>query len=155
MEKREHRGRGTLHPIVRPAELSALFDTSLVIDYLTGTDPADAALERYSHRAITVTTWVEVMSVAPPDLISETRDFLRTFERLAISETIADRAFLLIQQHPRLTLRHALPWATAQVNSLVYVTADFPKMAVADQQLWVPYRTRRGRGRHRQLRSVP
>jgi hypothetical protein len=134
-----------LRPVVGRAELSALFDSGLVIDYLTGTKPADSALERYPHRAITVTTWVEVMSVAPVDMLSQTRDFLRTFERLAINEAIADRAFLLLQQYSRLTLRHALPWATAQVNSLIYVTADFPKMTVVDQQLWIPYRTRRRR----------
>jgi predicted nucleic acid-binding protein len=125
--------------------LSALFDTSVVLDYLRGVTPADAAFERFQRRAITVTTWVEVMSAAPERLGEPTRDFLQTFERLAINEAIADRAFALLQQHSRLRLRHAMPWATAQLNSLVYVTADFPSLGVRDETtLFIPYRNTRG-----------
>lgn len=124
--------------------MSALFDTSVVVDYLRGVKPADAAFERFQHRAITVTTWVEVMSVAPERLAEPTRDFLQTFERLAINEAIADRALALMQQHSRLRLRHAMPWATAQVNALVYVTADFPSLGVRDETLFIPYRSARG-----------
>lgn len=113
-----------------------------MLDYLRGLKPADAAFERFPHRSITVTTWVEVMDAAPLAVSARTRDFLRNFERLAINEAIADRALELMKQHERLNLRHAVPWATAQVNALVYVTADFPRIAIRDERVWVPYSSR-------------
>jgi len=120
--------------------VSAVFDTCLLVDYLRGIPQAHAAFETYPHRSITVLTWVEVMSAAPEDLSARTRDFLRSFERLAINEAIADRALSLIQRHELITMRHALPWATAQSNALVYVTPDFPKLAVRDATVLIPYR---------------
>lgn len=125
--------------------MSALFDTSVVLDYLRGIEPADVAFDRFEHRAIMVTTWIEVMNAAPPTLFATTRDFLQNFERMSITEAIADRALALMQQHERLRLRHAVPWAAARVNALVYVTADFPKLDVPEEGLWVPYRKR---GKH-------
>ncbi len=92
------------------------------------------------HRSITVITWVEVMAAAPGPLSAQTRDFLRGFERLAINEAIADRALSLIQRHEHITMRHALPWATAQSNALVYVTPDFPKLGARDATVLIPYR---------------
>jgi predicted nucleic acid-binding protein len=126
--------------------VSAVFDTCLLVDYLRGIPQAHAAFETYPHRSITVLTWVEVMAAAPEDLSAQTRDFLRGFERLAINEAIADRALSLIQRHEQVTMRHALPWATAQSNALVYVTPDFPKLAVKDATVVIPYRNTDGQG---------
>ena len=120
--------------------MSVVFDTSLLVDYLRGIPQAHAAFETYPHRSITVITWVEVMAAAPEELASRTRDFLRGFERLAINEAIADRALSLIQRHEQITMRHALPWATAQSNSLIYVTPDFPRLAARDATVLIPYR---------------
>lgn len=129
--------------------MSALFDTGVLLDYLRGVKPADAAVERFQHRAITVTTWVEILDAAPERLTKRTRDFLRTFERLAINEGIADRALTLMQRHQRLQIRHAIAWATAQANGLVYVTTELPKLSVGDDGVYVPYRVRTPRGRGR------
>lgn len=120
--------------------MSAVFDTCLLVDYLRGIPQAHKAFENYPHRSITVLTWIEVMGAAPQALSAQTRDFLRGFERLAINEAIADRALSLIQRHGRITMRHALPWATAQSNALVYVTPDFPRLAVKDATVVIPYR---------------
>jgi predicted nucleic acid-binding protein len=119
--------------------VSAVFDTGVVVDYLRGAKAAAGAFKRFPHRAITVTTWVEVMAAAPAALSLETREFLRTFERLAISEAISDRALALMEKHPGLKLRHAIPWATAVANELIYITCDLPE-DWADKSLWIPYR---------------
>lgn len=119
--------------------MSAVFDTSVVVDYLRGAKPAASAFRRFPHRAITVTTWVEVMATAPTALSLDTREFLRTFERLAISEAISDRALALMEAHSSLQLRHAIPWATAVANELIYITCDLPE-DWGDKTLWVPYR---------------
>ena len=118
--------------------MSAVFDTTVVMDYLRGARPAASAFKRFPHRAITVTTWVEVMAAAPPSLSLETREFLRTFERLAISEAISDRALTLIERHGGLELRHAIPWATAVANELIYIACELPE-SWADKSLWIPY----------------
>src|SRR5262249_33998740 len=123
--------------------MSAVYDTSVLVDYLNGVKQARAALSEFRHRSITVTTWIEVMAAAPDRLEAQTRNFLRSFERLAINEAIADRALALMQRHREITVRHALPWATAQVNTLVYVTADFPKLAIRDPSVVIPYRDTR------------
>lgn len=123
--------------------MTAVFDTALVIDYLRGVKKAQEAFAQYPDRAITVGTWVEIMHEAPRNLEPQTREFLRGFERLAINEAIADRALELVQQHAQLNIRHALSWATAQINSAIYISVDFPKLSHQDATVWVPYRTRR------------
>jgi hypothetical protein len=122
--------------------MTAVFDTALVIDYLRGVKRAQEAFAQFPDRAITVGSWVEVMKEAPPNLAPQTREFLRGFERLAINEAIADRALELLQQHSQLDIHHAFPWATAQINSSVYVAVDFPRLATQDPTVWVPYRRR-------------
>jgi hypothetical protein len=119
--------------------VSAVFDTGVIVDYLRGYKPSASAFKRFPYRAITVATWVEVMSEAPEGLALQTREFLRTFERLAISEGISDRALSLIEKHPGLKLRYAIPWATALANELIYITRDLPE-EWADKGLWIPYR---------------
>jgi predicted nucleic acid-binding protein len=125
--------------------VSALFDTSLLLDYLNGVPQAEAACGKYAHRAITIVTWAEIMTAAPLKLRGQTREFLRSFERLAINEAIADRAIELTQTYKGLALRHAMPWATAQANKLLYVTVDSPPPSVRDDSLLVPYRLRHSR----------
>ena len=126
--------------------MAAVFDTALVIDYLRGVKRAQEAFAQFPDRAITVGSWVEVLMEAPRNLEPQTREFLRGFERLAINEAIADRALELIQQHPQLNIRHAFPWATAQINSSIYVSVDFPRLAAQDATVWVPYRNKRNAG---------
>jgi len=120
--------------------MTAVFDTALVIDYLRGVKRALEAFGQFPDRAITVGTWVEVMSEAPSRLEPQTREFLRGFERLAINEAIADRALALVQQHDRLSIQQALAWGTAQINNSVYVTIDFPRLTAPDATVYIPYR---------------
>jgi predicted nucleic acid-binding protein len=119
--------------------MTAVFDTSVLVDYLRGVEQAKAALADFPHASIMVTTWIEVLAAAPRHLEAETRSFLRSFERLAINEAIADRALVLMENNADLGVRHALPWATAQINTLVYVTSDFPKCANPDPGVVIPY----------------
>jgi hypothetical protein len=81
------------------------------------------------------------MKAAPQRFEPQTREFLRGFERLAINEAIADRALALIQQHAQLGIDHAIAWATAQINSSVYVSVDFPRLTAPDSTVCVPYRS--------------
>jgi len=119
--------------------VTALFDTSVLLDYLVGDKRAVEVFNRFQHRALSVITWVEVMSAAPPAQAEATRAFLRSFERLSISEAIADEALRLIQERPGLPFHRALTWATARVNQLVYVTVEGAFTRPTDKRVLVPY----------------
>jgi predicted nucleic acid-binding protein len=119
--------------------VTALFDTTVLLDYLLGDKRAGPVFKQFSHRALSVITWVEVMSVAPANEHETTRAFLRSFERLSISEAIADEALRLIRDRPGLAFHRALTWATALVNQMTYVTVDKSFVRDADKGLLIPY----------------
>jgi predicted nucleic acid-binding protein len=107
----------------------ALVDSSVLLDYLKGEKRAKTAMSSYSHRAISVVTWLEVMEQCPAEVLEETRSFLRTFERLSISEAIADEALQLLHDHEGLKLPQALTWAAATVNKIVWLCVNPPAAA--------------------------
>ncbi len=119
---------------------SALIDTGLLLDYLAGEPRAKRAIEPYAHRSISVVTWLELMSHCTPALLEPTRGFLRSFERLSVSESIADEALRLMHQRSGLPLQRALTWATANVNQLRFVTADAAHVNKDDTNVVLPYR---------------
>lgn len=126
--------------------MTALFDTSLLVDYLLGERRAGAVLKKFDHRAVSVITWLEVMTVAPDGQHDATRAFLRSFERLSIGESIADEALRLISLRKGLPFHRALTWATAIVNQVTYVTVDAAFVKEGDKGVLVPYkRTSAGR----------
>jgi predicted nucleic acid-binding protein len=119
---------------------SALIDTGVMLDYLQGDRRAQRALAAYAHRAISVVTWLELMAQCPPDKLDATRGFLRSFERLSMSESIADEALRLMQRKPGLGIDRALSWACATVNQLPFVTADSAHVGKGDRSVVMPYR---------------
>jgi predicted nucleic acid-binding protein len=119
---------------------SALIDTSVLLDYLAGDRRAQRVLDAWDHRSISVVTWLQVLAVCPPDVLEATRGFLRTFERLSISEAIADEALRLMLPRPTLPFDRALTWATANVNQIAYVTVDPEHIAKDDANVTMPYR---------------
>jgi predicted nucleic acid-binding protein len=119
--------------------VTALFDTSILLDYLLGDKRAAAVFEQYNHRALSVISWVEVMSVAPKNEHQSTRSFLRSFERLSISEAIADEALRLIHERPGLPFHRALTWATALINQITYVTVEKSFVLSKDKGVQIPY----------------
>ena len=104
--------------------MNALIDTGLLLDYLCGDERAARALRDCAHCSITVATWLEVMRASPHDRREATRAFLRTFERLSISESSTDEAMRLSFVHPGLSAERAVNWANAIVNQLVFMTND-------------------------------
>lgn len=124
---------------------SALIDTSLLLDYLAGDKRAQRAIGEFTHRSISVVTWLELMAICPDDALEPTRGFLRSFERLSVSESIADEALRLMRRKPGLALDRALTWASATVNQLAYVTVNPEFVAKSDPNVTMPYRWPAGR----------
>lgn len=118
--------------------VKALFDTNVLIDYLSGIDAAEHELARYASKAISVITWMEVLAGASPDEEAAVRAWLLSFEVMALNDAIAERA-VAIRKARRIRLPDAVIWATAQVHSLLLVsrnTKDFPE---SEPGVRVPY----------------
>jgi predicted nucleic acid-binding protein len=118
----------------------ALFDTSILLDYLLGDKRADAAFRQHQYRAVSVISWMEVMCVSPEEKLEATRAFLRSFERLSINESIADEALLLMSERPGLPIHRALTFATAKVNRMPYVTVEAAHFERNEPGVLMPYR---------------
>ena len=69
--------------------VKALFDTNILIDYLRGVEAARQELGRYSAKAISIVSWMEVMVGTRPEVAPATRAFLDSFERLSL-RAVAD-----------------------------------------------------------------
>lgn len=118
--------------------VKALFDTNILIDYLNGSSPARAELERYTDKAISIVTWMEVMVGAKGEVQAPTRAFLKSFQHIAIDDDVAERAVDLRKTH-RMKLPDAIVWASAQGHAMLLVTRntkDYPK---GDPGIRVPY----------------
>lgn len=106
------------------AKLDAVFDTSILVDYLLGREDARAEFDRYSTRGISIITMMELRTGARNDEELDVIDlFLRDFRVIEIDRPLAQRA-IEIRRKARVTLPDAIIWATAQLESAPLVTSD-------------------------------
>jgi predicted nucleic acid-binding protein len=92
--------------------VKALLDTNILIDFLRGVPAARDELNRYQDKAISIVTWVEVMTGAPMMAERGTREFLDGFTLVDLNQKVAERAVALLREH-RLKLPDAIVWASA------------------------------------------
>ena len=118
--------------------MRALFDTNVLIDYLNEVEAAKIELARYERPAISVISWIEVLAGAKPAVEPETKRFLATFERIELTEAIADRAVAL-RRSSKLRVPDAIILATARVENLVLVTRNTKDFAADEPGIRVPY----------------
>lgn len=100
-----------------------LFDSCILIDYLIGQNAASAELGRWPTRAISLISWMEVMTGATAANSDQTRQFLSRFDVIEIDQSIAEAAVKLRAEH-RLRLPDAIIWASASVSGRILVTRD-------------------------------
>ena len=118
--------------------VGALFDTNILIDYLNGIDQAKTELDRYSDKAISLITWMEVMVGATAETEGVMRGFLSGFVNLPIDEQISNVAVALRKKH-KIKLPDAIVWATAQVNRRIFVTRNTKDFTHDEPGIRVPY----------------
>ena len=119
--------------------VKALLDTNILVDFLRGVPAARDELNRYSDKAISVITWMEVMAGAPMAAVHSTRDFLNGFVLIELDQRVAKRAVTLRREH-RLKLPDAIVWASAQVHAMLLVTRDTKGFRPDDPGVRMPYR---------------
>jgi hypothetical protein len=121
------------------AALSPLFDTNILIDYLSGIEKARLELERYRHCSISIITWMEVMAGATSTNEARTRGFLATFVVFPITATIAEGAVNL-RRHRKIKLPDAIILATAETEHRLLVTRNTRDFPAGEPGIRVPYR---------------
>ena len=119
--------------------VKALFDTNILIDYLNGIPAAKTELDRYTDKAISVVTWMEVLVGTTPETETATRGYLTDFQSLSIDAEIAARSVALRKSH-KIKLPDAIVWATAQVHGRIFVTRNTKDFAENEPGIRVPYR---------------
>ena len=120
--------------------MRAVLDSTILIDYLNGVQPAKAEIGRYERPAISVITWMEVMVGAnEPSEETRQRRFLRRFETLSLSDAIAERA-VDVRRRSRLKLSDAVIWATAMIHGHLLVTRNARDFPSDDPSIRIPYR---------------
>ena len=118
--------------------MKALFDTNILIDYLNAVPAARTELGRYTDKAISIVSWMEVMVGVPKDVEAATRAYLRGFHIIGLDEAIADRSVALRRAH-RIKLPDAVVWASAQANGRLLVTRNTKDFPADDPGVRHPY----------------
>jgi len=119
--------------------VKALFDTNVLVDYLNAIPQARTELQRYTEKAVSIITWMEVMVGATGDVEVATRSFLSNFDVIALDRGIAERAVSLRRNH-HIKLPDAIIWATAQTHAMLLVTRNTKDFSTDDPSVRMPYR---------------
>jgi predicted nucleic acid-binding protein len=119
--------------------VKALFDTNILVDYLNAVPEARTELQRYTEKAVSIITWMEVMVGANRDLEAATRSFLSSFDVVAVDEQIAERTVSIRRNH-RIKLPDAVIWATAQTHAMLLVTRNTKDFPDGDPGVRAPYK---------------
>jgi predicted nucleic acid-binding protein len=119
---------------------SFLYDTNILIDHLNGIAKATRELQRTSDPAISMITWIEVMTGASsPEEEAVLRSFLLNFECLPVSSAVAERA-AAVRRQMRIKMPDAIILATAEVSGRVLVTRNVKDFPSGMPGVKVPYR---------------
>lgn len=117
----------------------AVFDTNILIDYLAGRQEAQREFERYTRRAVSVITWMELQIGADNEEEADVIDlFLREFRIVDITRQVARRA-VDIRRQKRVRLPDAIIWATAETESALLITRNTKDFPTDDPGVRVPY----------------
>jgi predicted nucleic acid-binding protein len=119
--------------------VNVLFDTNILIDYLSGLEEAREEIERYADRAISLISWMEVMVGAGDQDAPIIKAFLSRFAMLPIDSGVAAEA-VRIRRQRKIKLPDAIILASARLSQRLLITRnvkDFP--LGADGEVRMPY----------------
>jgi predicted nucleic acid-binding protein len=120
--------------------VSELFDTNILIDHLNGVAKATREIRRSHNPAISVITWIEVMTgAASPTEEAILRAFLSNFQHLEMTREVAERA-AVIRRQKRIKMPDAIILATAEAAGRQLVTRNVKDFPVGTRGVRVPYK---------------
>jgi len=119
--------------------LSDLFDTNILIDHLNGIRKATREIKGSADPAISVITWIEVLTgAATPEEEAVLRAFLTNFECLPVTSALAERA-AENRRVRRIKLPDAIILATAETAGRELVTRNVKDFPAVTAGVRVPY----------------
>ncbi len=119
--------------------MSVLIDSCILIDFLSGREQARAYLSGVAGAAISLVTWMEVMTGASsPGEEAAIRGFLAAFVVLPVDTAVAEDTVGL-RRARRLKLPDAIIYATARVHGRTLVTRNTRDFRDGDAGVEVPY----------------
>ena len=117
-----------------------LFDTNILIDHLNGVAKATREIRRSHDPAISVITWIEVMTgAASPGEEAILRAFLSNFQYLEMTREVAERAAVIRRQR-RIKMPDAIILATADTAGRQLVTRNAKDFPARTRGVRVPYK---------------
>jgi predicted nucleic acid-binding protein len=116
----------------------ALFDTNILIDYLRGISQARAECDKHSDRAVSIVTWMEVMSGSTAANEADARLCLLNFYTVPLTAEVAERAFIL-RRTSRSKLPDAIIQATAEGSGRILITRNTRDFPPGTPGVWIPY----------------
>ena len=120
-------------------QIEAVFDTNILIDFLTGRIEAQEEFDRYTRRGISIVTWMELQIGSRTEDEADVIDlFLREFRVIEITRQVARRA-AEIRRRTRVRFPDAIIWATAQLESAQLVTRNTKDFPTNDPLVRIPY----------------
>jgi predicted nucleic acid-binding protein len=114
------------------------FDTSILVDWLTGRPQAIAELSRYNRHRISRIVWTELLATEPLERRDTIQQIISPFEVVEIDSRIATAAAEL-RHRLKMKLLDAYILATAQVNGAILVTRNSEDFPAAMPGVRVPY----------------
>lgn len=104
-----------------------VFDTSIIIDWLSGRQQAATELGRYKRHRMSRISWMDILAAEPLETRDHLQSLLAPFEVIELDSRIAAAA-ADIRNRSQMQLLDATILATAQVNGAILVTrnTDFP-----------------------------
>jgi predicted nucleic acid-binding protein len=120
--------------------VNELFDTNILIDHLNGVAKATREITRSKNPAISVITWIEVMTgAASQNEEAILRAFLSNFQYLEMTREVAERA-AAIRRQKRLKMPDAIILATAEAGGRQLVTRNIKDFPAGTRGVRVPYK---------------
>jgi predicted nucleic acid-binding protein len=120
--------------------VSELFDTNILIDHLNGVSKATQEIARSKNPAISVITWIEVMTgAASSSEEAILRAFLSNFQYLEMTREVAERA-AVIRRQKRLKMPDAIILATAEAGGRLLVTRNVKDFPSGTRGVRAPYK---------------
>ena len=102
---------------------SALVDTNILIDFLNGEPPARRELARYTDRAVSVISRIELLAGIREEDRERAESYLDLFLQVDLTAAIAAET-VKVRRGSRLKLPDAILLATAHVEQRVLLTRN-------------------------------
>jgi predicted nucleic acid-binding protein len=118
--------------------MKALFDTHVVIDYLTGKPEAKREIEQHQKPLISAVTQLEILGAATQQELPILHAFFAKFEVIACDAGVAELAAGLKQRHG-ISTESALIWASAKAHSALFITRNADVYPMSEAGIRNPY----------------